>query len=267
MPTTFPPGVRSGVGAGLLVSVLAVTPGACAAQAGSSGSAAAGAAGRSLLLPGWGQAHLGQRRAVVYAVAEAAFLALWAERHHRGSTLRNEFRDLAWREARIQSGNRSDPDWAYYETMSKWSRSGAFDGDPQAAGVQPESDPATYNGSIWRLAVDQFVPGGAAPEPGGPGHASALSWYRSHAYETPYLWDWSGKEARLVEYKDLIHTSDRRFSQATAALGAVLANHLLSATDAFVSARVPGAAQVRVGAPGPLGVARPGILISWNPPW
>ena len=227
---------------------------------------AVGPAARSLILPGWGQAELRQRRGLVYALAEATFWTLWAERRHKGNTLKTGYRDLAWHEARVQGGSRTDPPWAYYEALSKWTRSGAYDRDPVAGGVQPEEDVATFNGSIWRLAVDLFFPQGVAPDPGSPAYEAALAWYGDHAYGAAFLWDWSDKDGRLAEYKDLIHRSDRRFSQATAALGAVLANHLLSATDAFVSARVPGGARLRVLPPTP-GDIRTRLILAWTPSW
>lgn len=275
MPSGASPAVgllRRGVWlVGLLL--LAAPPGVTGQGIGSSpapgdSGAAAGAAARSLILPGWGQKELGQRRGVVYALAEATFWTLWAERRHSGNQLRTAFKDLAWREARLQGGSRNDPAWAYFETLSKWTRSGAFDGDAATSGVQPETDPATFNGSMWRLALDIYFPQDGTSDPHSPAYASALAWYTEHAYGSAFLWDWSGKEGPLAEYKDLIHRSDHRFSQATAALGAVLANHLLSATDAFVSARVPGDARLSVIPPAPgdaLGTY--GIILAWTPPW
>jgi hypothetical protein len=226
---------------------------------------AAGVAGRSLILPGWGQKELGQRRGLAYALAEVTFWTLWADRRHKGNTLATEYRDLAWREARVQTGARADPAWAYYETLSKWTRSGAFDRDPTSGGIQPEDDLATFNGSIWRLAVDLHFPQGVDPDPGTPAYAAAVTWYGDHAYGEDFLWDWSGKDGELAEYKDLIHRSDHRFSQATAALGAVLANHLLSATDAFLSSKVPGEARLRALPPLPGAGFRTGFILEWKP--
>ena len=106
---------------------------------------------------------------------------------------------------------------------------------------------------------------GVEPEPGTPAYAAALTWYREHAYGADFLWDWTGKDGELADYNDLIHSSDHRFSQATAALGAVLANHLLSATDAFLSSKVPGEARLRALPPLPGEAFRTGFIFSWNP--
>jgi hypothetical protein len=61
------------------------------------------------------------------------------------------------------------------------------------------------------------------------------------------LWDWSAALGAQSEFSGLVEASDSRFRQATTLLGVVLANHLLSAGDAFVSSRRgPGAARIRV---------------------
>jgi hypothetical protein len=202
---------------------------------------------------------------VAYAAAEAALWVFWADRRGRGADLRGEYRDLAWRSARIADGQRRDGGWAYYEAMSKWASSGAWDRDASRPGLQPEEDPATFNGSIWSLARAIHF-GGGSPLPGDPSYEAALAWYRARAYADGFLWDWHGKGADLAAYRRMIRDADDRFREATLAMGAVLANHLLSAADAFVSARVPGSAAVRLLAPSPASPAPVGIMLSWRPP-
>lgn len=203
---------------------------------------------RSLALPGWGQWVLGQRRGAAYAAAEAALWVVWADRRARAGDLRRGYRDLAWTTARGGTGDRRDGPWSYYETLTKWKRSGAFDRDPSAPGIQPEEDPATFNGSVWSLARAIHL-GGGGGGPGDPRHAAAVAWYGERAYGPDFLWDWTGRDQALAEYRDLIDGSDRRFRQATTALGAVLANHLFSAADAFLSSRTPSLPKASV-APG-----------------
>ncbi|NJD20379.1 MAG: hypothetical protein FIA95_14005 [Gemmatimonadetes bacterium] len=226
--------------------------------------APASAAARSLVLPGWGQLAQGQRRGLAYGVLEAALWAFWADRRGDGADLRGAYRELAWEQGRIPAGERRDGPWAYYEALSKWARSGAFDGDAARPGLQPEEDPSTFNGSVWSLAKGIHFRG-AAPSPGDASYEAALAWYRSRAYADGYLWDWTGREAALLEYRSLIRGSDERFRDATAALGAVLANHLLSACDAFLSARLPGTAEVRLIAPGAEPHAPLGLTLAWRP--
>jgi len=224
----------------------------------------AGAAARSLVLPGWGQRALGQRRSLAYAAVEAVAWGFWVERRRKGADLREGYRDLAWSAARLRIGAREDGPWPYYEALSKWTRSGAFDRDPSAPGLQPEENPATFNGSAWALARQLHFRGGT-PAPGDPAWEAALAWYRGHAYGEALLWDWTGRSQELAEYQRLIHESDDRFRQATAALGVVLANHLLAGTDAFVSARLSGPAQLRVG-PSPDAPLGPvSLTLRWAP--
>ncbi len=191
----------------------------------------------SLLLPGAGQHRLGQGRKWVYAAVEVLGWAVFFERRHAGGEYRTRYRDFAWNEARIQTGPRVDGDFDYYETLSVWDASGAYDSDPVAAGVQPEPDPSTYNGSIWARAMQIFIPGGGPVPPTDPGYQSALAYYDDFAYPTSLLWDWSGAPAGRAELADLIEESDARFRHATTALGVVIANHLISAADAYLSAR------------------------------
>lgn len=252
---------------GVLLLLPAAFPTAVAAQTRADVVPAPAAAARSLVVPGWGQLALGQRRAFAYAAAEAILWALWADRRGAGNDLRRAYRDLAWQTARHPGGSsRQDGPWAYYETLSKWARSGLFDRDATLPGVQPEEDPATFNGSIWALARALHLGGGAgAPVDPDAAYEAAVAWYRERAYGDGFLWDWTGKGDALEEYRELIHGSDDRFRQATAALGAVLANHVLSGTDAFLSARLPGTAEVRVAAPLPGEPAVLCVTLSWTP--
>lgn len=254
--------------AALALLLLAAAPATASARQGavdgpvaSPGSLAA----RSLVVPGWGQRAQGQGRALAYAVAEAALWIFWADRRGRGGDLRNDYQDLAWETARGARGIRVDGAWSYYENLSKWRRSGAFDQEASAPGIQPEEDPSTFNGSTWQLARDLYF-GGRSAAPGDPAYQAALAWYAEHAYGEAFLWDWTGLEPAQDRFRDLIHGSDERFREATTVLGAVLANHLLSAVDAFVSAQVPGVVESRLAPAGPR--APPGLTleVGWRPP-
>jgi hypothetical protein len=194
----------------------------------------------SLVLPGAGQHVLGQRRKWVYLALEAAGWAAYLNRRHAGSSLRDRYRDFAWENGRIQVDGRVDGPFAYYEALSKWTRSGAFDSDAGTPGVQPELDPVTYNGSIWDRATRIFFPGGEPVPETDPAYQSALGYYSGHAYGAEFLWDWSAAPEAQQEFANLIHQSDHRFSQATTVLGLVIANHLISAGDAYLSARGRG---------------------------
>jgi len=193
------------------------------------------------VLPGAGQYALGQRRSWAYLAAEAIGWAFYIDRRTSAVDFRRRYRDFAWSQARLQTGLRMDGDFEYYERMSKWSTSGRFDADPGTTGVQPEPDPATFNGATWVLARRIFLPDGSSVPESDPRYQSALEYYRSRAYGPEFLWDWSGDESAQEEFGSLIRRSDDRFRQATGTLGLVFANHLVSMVDAFVSARVPSA--------------------------
>jgi len=195
-----------------------------------------GPAALSLALPGAGQHVLGQRRKWVYAALEVAAWAVFLDRRSAGADARERYKDYAWEEGRIQGAGRVDGPFAYYEAMSKWAASGAFDADQGSPGVQPELDASTYNGAIWARAMQIYIAEGTLPETD-PAYQSALAYYSDLAYHTAFLWDWSGVPGGKDELADLIEATDDRFRQATTALGAVIANHLVSAVDAYLSAR------------------------------
>lgn len=191
----------------------------------------------SLAVPGAGQRLLGQRRGWAYLAVETLGWGLWLERRRSGAAARDEYRDLAWERARLQIGPRMDGSFPYYETLSKWTRSGSYDEDALAPGVQPESDPAAYNGSIWALARELFLGGVPDPPESSPQYQRALAYYGERAYGVAFLWDWTGTGTAQEEFTSLIAKSDGRFRQATNVLGAVLANHVLASVDAYLSAR------------------------------
>jgi hypothetical protein len=209
-------------------------------QAAATGRTLADAPLRSLVVPGWGQLELGQRRGWAYLALEAAGWAIFIDRHRGGASLRNDYRDLAWTTARLQSGTRVDGDFAYYERLSKWTRSGAFDGDPERLGIQPEEDPTAFNGSIWALARSIYGVPATGAQPDDPGYERALAYYVARAYGPELLWDWTSAPGEQEAFTGLISASDDRFRQATTALGALIANHLVSAIDAYISGSTEG---------------------------
>jgi hypothetical protein len=191
----------------------------------------------SLVLPGGGQHVLGQTRKWVYFALEVGAWALYVERRRAGGDYRDRYRDFAWTQARVQSAPRVDGDFEYYERLSQWTRSGAFDRDAVAGGVQPELDATAFNGSVWSLAAAIYLSGNTGAPDTDPAYPSALDYYARRAYSTEMLWDWSGVPGAQSEFSGLVDASDRRFRQATSLLGVVIANHLLSGVDAFVSSR------------------------------
>jgi hypothetical protein len=196
-----------------------------------------GAALASLALPGAGQAALGARRWAAYALIE---VAAWAVRlnaigERRDAT--NGYRDVAWTVARepLHSLPRQDGSWGYYETMSHYVSSGGYDLDA-GPGFQPETDESTYNGYVWGLARSIYLPSGVGG-PGTAGYDDAVAYYEGHAAGPAFLWSWQDHPEDLDRFRSLIDEADDAARTARAALGAVLANHLVSAVDALITAR------------------------------
>lgn len=200
----------------------------------------AGAFVSSLILPGSGQAALGLRRWVLYGLAEAGLWYVHLEANGDVRRLTRAYKDLAWDVARDRNPEpRRDGGWGYYEAMSRYDASGAFDADPAEPGTQPEEDPSTYNGSVWELARGLYLPGGVA-DPASPLYQSAIGYYEQRAAGPQFLWSWAGSEPELDRFRRLIDAADDESRTATTALGLVLANHLVAAIDALVVARLRG---------------------------
>lgn len=195
----------------------------------------------SLVVPGSGQWLRGQTRGYAYFALEAIGWAAFLHRRWEGDRFRTRYRDLAWTSARSRAeGPRIDGDFRYYEALSRFPASGAWDADPARSGLQPETDPRTYNGSVWSLAREMFlVP---EEEPDSVARARALDFYREHGYPSEMGWDWSGRPGALDRYRSLIRGSDAAFREATLVLGVIVANHLVSAVDGFLSARLSASA-------------------------
>src|SRR5690606_5371015 len=137
----------------------------------------------SVILPGAGQYRLGQTRWIAYAALEAAGWLWFRDRRASGLDFEARYRDLAWDVARTgTTGVRRDGDFHDYEALARYERSGAFDADATRAGVQPETDPSTYNGALWALARAMFFPAGADSLPvDSPEYARALEYYVERA--------------------------------------------------------------------------------------
>ena len=193
----------------------------------------------SLLVPGSGQAAIGLRRWLVYGVAEVALVAGYLDRRAAARSFRRNYRDVAWEAARVHEPGavRRDGSWGYYEAMSQHLTSGAFDRDPSLAGIQPETDPGTYNGQVWELAAGMYLPGGSG-EPGSPAWERAVDYYRERAAGPGFLWSWDGSLPELERFRHWIGRSDEAARWTTRVGGLVLANHIVSAIDALLAAQL-----------------------------
>jgi len=193
----------------------------------------------SAIVPGSGQLMAHQSRAAIYFAVEVyaltRFLQLTVVSHQEA----NRFRDLAFQVARAGfKPTQRDTTFEYFETMQRFHQSGQFDRDPGGA-FTPESDTTTFNGSMWLLARRTYwVDPNQAPDPRSPEYARALTFYESHAVGPGYLWSWVGADDQLGVFRETISQSDNAARQAQDQLGLLLANHLVSAVDAFISTRM-----------------------------
>ena len=193
----------------------------------------------SLVVPGAGQLAARQDRGLIYLAVEAFVLSRFLQLSHDAHRGANRYRDLAYTVARRGYAlTRRDTVFEYYETMERFGNSGEFDRDP-GAGLAPEGDPATYNGSIWLLARRTFwLDPDTPPPPTAPEYQLALQFYRGHAVGPDFRWSWSGASLEQQEFRATIRSSDDAFRRAQGQLGVLLANHLLSAVDALISNRL-----------------------------
>lgn len=195
----------------------------------------------SALFPGLGQRTLGLDRWAAYMAGEVWAWIQFGARRSEGRDLRSRYRDLAWLVARrVSSGPRVDGNFEYYEALTQFNSSGAYDADPDRPGVQPEEDPETFNGSIWALSREIYFRGDPE-EPvteGSEPFIKALKFYTSRAYAPELAWSWGNEALQQAEFTNLIRKSDENLRRSTAMVGLILANHLLSAVDAWVSAKL-----------------------------
>jgi hypothetical protein len=197
----------------------------------------------SLLIPGTGQLLAHQDRGAVYLAAEVYLVSRFLQLDHEAMAEAHRFQNLAFEVARRSYGPvRRDTIFEYYEQMERFAESGAYDADPGAAFV-PESDPGTYNGSVWLLARRTYWEDpNVRPDPTSPQYWKALQFYQARAVGPNFQWSWRDHSLEHEVFRDYIKRSDTAFRRAQNQIGLLLANHVLSAVDALISARLSSAA-------------------------
>jgi hypothetical protein len=197
----------------------------------------------SLLVPGSGQLMAHQDRAAVYLAAEVYLLSRFLQFDREATREATRFQTLAFNVARRPfMPERTDTVFEYYEQMERFPESGLYDADPGAAFL-PELDAHTYNGSVWLLARKTFwqdpnVP----PDPMSQAYINALNFYWNNAVTPGFQWSWRDHSLEHEEYRQSIRRSDNTYRKAQDQVGLLLANHVLSAVDALISARLAAAA-------------------------
>jgi hypothetical protein len=193
----------------------------------------------SLLVPGSGQLLAREDRGAVYLAAEVYFLSRYLQLDHEAMLQGRRFRDLAFDVARraFQPVVR-DTIFEYFEQMERFVESGVYDRDPGPAFV-PESDPRTYNGSVWLLARRTYwTDPNTPPDPSSWQYRESLTFYAARAVGPNFQWSWREHSLEHQVFRDYMRRSDNAYRRAQTQIGLVLANHLVSAVDALISARL-----------------------------
>jgi hypothetical protein len=170
---------------------------------------------------------------------ETFFVARFLSLQSEGRAERERYRALAFDVARREfAPSVTDTVFEYFEQMEKFIESGPFDADPGPAFIPPTNE-QTFNGSIWALARETFFANpDSLPDPSDVSYQLAIAFYRRRAVGDGFRWSWRDAGLEQDLFRQSIRKSDEAFRRATSQLGFLLANHLLSAIDAFVSSRL-----------------------------
>lgn len=214
----------------------------------------------SAALPGAGQLATGQDRAVAYLAIETFAWLQYGVSLREGRRERDAYRDLARTVARAYFGpDRPVGDFEYYERMEHFVESGAYDIDPADAVLRPELDEATFNGSVWLLARQTYWDDPAtAPPADSRAYLDAVAFYQRRAVRPEYRWSWRNAQLEQDLFRRTIASSNDAYRRSVQYLGAVIANHVLSTVDAYVTVRLQTGPDNRYGFNATLPLPRPG---------
>lgn len=194
----------------------------------------------SAAIPGAGQARLGQDRFIAYLALEGFLWARYAADRREALRERAAYRRFATRVSRAgYPGSKRVGDFEYYERMGDWIASGNFDRDPGTAILEPETDETTYNGAMWLLARKTYWPTPDTPPPPGSAAAmAALRFYTESAIRPEFQWSWRNARYEQDVFRRHIRASNEAFRDAIEDIGVIIANHVLSTVDAYISLRL-----------------------------
>lgn len=193
----------------------------------------------SIAVPGSGQLLSGRDRGAIFVITEALLVTRFVAMQAEGRRERDRYLDLALTVARgAFTPSQRDTAFEYFEQMQRFIESGPFDTDAGPMLVPPTDD-RTFNGSIWALARTTFFEDpDNIPPPDSEEYQRAIQFYRERAVGPNFQWSWRNAGLEQDLFGQSIRQSDEAFRRATQQLGLMLANHLLSALDAFISYRL-----------------------------
>jgi hypothetical protein len=205
----------------------------------------------SAVVPGAGQAALGHDRWIAFAAVEGLSWLRYVNDRHEAHRERRGYQRLANEVARAlySTGAPAAGSFEYYETMEKWLASGVYDAQPGGA-LTPETDTSTFNGAIWLRARETYwADVDEPPIPESAAYQNAIAYYERRAIRPEFRWSWRDAQLQQDLFSRGILRSNAAYRRVAEDLAAVLANHVLSTVDAYVTVRLrrrPGAH----GAPG-----------------
>ncbi|MCC7060807.1 MAG: hypothetical protein IT508_11310 [Burkholderiaceae bacterium] len=194
----------------------------------------------SAVVPGAGQAMMGQKRAIAYLALEAVAWSSFASHRRVARRKRDSYRTLASAVARAPySSVRPVGDFDYYERMEHFAASGRFDLAAGGEMLRPAEDTATFTGAMWLLARRTYWNDASQPPP-----RASVEWTRAEAFylqraiRPEYQWSWGEAADEYAQFRQLIRRSNDKYRSALSDLGLALGNHVLSAIDASISVRL-----------------------------
>jgi hypothetical protein len=133
---------------------------------------------------------------------------------------------------------RPNGNFEYYERMTHYPEAGRYD-LVAGGGIEPETDSTTYNGAMWLLARRTYW-----ADPSSPPDTTSAEWqravafYRARAYDQLYRWSWTNAPVEYAAFIGLISKSNDANRRALQDLGVIIANHVLSTVDAYITVRL-----------------------------
>jgi hypothetical protein len=188
---------------------------------------------------------MGQKRWLPYLALEVWAWIQYADTRRDALRQRRDYQRIAREVARSSyPGPYPVGGFEYYEHMLQNIESGDFDLIPGGE-LDPETDTTTFNGRRWLDARRLYWedPSVAPPEGSEP-FQNAITFYEQNAVPTEYRWSWRSAQLEYDLFRRAIVRSNMAYQRSVEFLGVIIANHALSAVDAFVTFRIRTRADV-----------------------